>query len=555
MRRGRMGARGTWGGWCLFLLGWASSFAADNDLAARVVLLANRDDRDSVRVAEHYAEARGVPRENIIALKMSRAETITWNEFIATIWEPLMAELVKRTWIDAIGMDLKDSMGRTKYAVSGHRISYLVTCRGVPLRVLHDPKHYAAVPPLTERSIFRTNEGAVDTELTLLVKPNYPVNAFVSNPLFRDERPTEMELRQLVKVTRLDGPSFEQVTRMIDQAVSAERTGLLGRAYVDIGGVHASGDQWMEAVAKRLDEAGFDVDVDRDRKTFPASARFDSPVLYFGWYSGRADGPFALPGFRFPPGAVAMHIHSYSAATVRSDKNNWVGPLLARGATATVGNVFEPYLELTHRPDFLLRALARGDTFGDAAFYALRVVSWQSIAVGDPLYRPFAVTFEKQWANRANLPLRLGGHVVVRRMRELEAEGKADEALAVARAAQRERPSVVVGLALAQRLQAAGDMKAAADALGFFPHLESLPADEWGLAQQAAELLSAGGKAAEGVRVYRNLLRARGIPRGLRRTWLPDAINVTLAARDSRQADVWRKELAKINEEILQEKK
>ncbi len=542
-------------GWWVVVLGWAGSLAAAEDLASRVVLLANRENRDSMRVAEHYADTRGVPRENIVALPVSRAETITWNEFVATIWEPLMSELVRRQWIDAIGMELKDSLGRRKYAVSGHRISYLVICHGVPLRVMHDPQHYAEVRPLTDRSIFRTNEGAVDSELTLLVKPNYPVNAFVNNPLFRVDRVGEMELRQLVKVTRLDGPSFDQVIRMIDHAVSVERTGLLGRAYVDIGGVHASGDQWMEAVARRLEEERFDVEVDRGRSTIPAAARFDSPALYFGWYSGRADGPFVLPGFRFPPGAVAMHIHSYSAATIRSEKDNWVGPLLARGATATVGNVFEPYLELTHRPDFLLRALVRGDTFGDAAYYALRAVSWQSIAVGDPLYRPFAVKLEEQWGNRVKLPLRLGGHAVVRRMLQLEAEGKEEEALAVARSAQRERPSVAVGMALAQRLRTAGDLRGAADVLGFFPHLENQPTDEWALTQQAAEWLSEGGKPGDGVRVYRNLLRAKGIPRALRLKWLPEAIAVAHAAKEGRQAQAWQKELAGINEEILREKR
>jgi len=546
-------SRRRWWGW-LLMLGWAGTLAAADDPASRVVLLANRDSRDSMRVAEHYAEVRGVPRENIIALKMSRAETITWNEFVATIWEPLMAELVTRRWIDAIGMELKDSLGRTKYAVSGHRISYLVVCHGVPLRVMHDPQHYAEVRPLTDRNIFRTNEGAVDSELTLLPKPNYPVNAFVNNPLFRVDRVREADLNQVVKVARLDGPSLDQVIRMIDQAVEVERTGLLGRAYVDIGGAHASGDQWMEAVARRLEEERFDVDVDRNRSTIPASARFDSPVLYFGWYSGRADGPFVLPGFRFPPGAVAMHIHSFSAATLRSEKDNWVGPLLARGVTATVGNVFEPYLELTHRPDFLLRALARGDTFGDAAYYALRAVSWQSIAVGDPLYRPFAVKLDEQWENRAKLPLRLGGHAVVRRMLELEAEGKPEEAMAVARSTQKERPSVAVGIAMAQRLRAAGDLRGAAEVLGFFPHLENRPADEWALTQQAAEWLSEGGRTADGVRVYRNLLRTRGLPRDLRLKWLPQAIATAIAAKDNRQAQAWQKELAAINEEILREK-
>ena len=132
----------------LFLLLSVSAPAAD-DLASRMVLLANSEDRDSVRVAEHYAEKRGVPRENIVALPMSRAETISWTEFVGTVWGPLMAELVRRDWIEGIPMELADAVGRKKYAVSGHRIAYLVVCRGVPLRIMHDPQHYVATPPFT----------------------------------------------------------------------------------------------------------------------------------------------------------------------------------------------------------------------------------------------------------------------------------------------------------------------------------------------------------------------------------------------------------------------
>jgi uncharacterized protein (TIGR03790 family) len=118
-------------------------------------------------------------------------------------------------------------------------------------------------------------------------------------------------------------------------------------------------------------------------------------VLYFGWYAATVNGPFTVPGFRFPPGTLAMHIHSFSAATLRDAATGWCGPLLARGVTATVGNVFEPYLQLTHRPDYLLRALARGENFGDAVYYAQPALSWNTIAIGDPLYRPFSRNVSK----------------------------------------------------------------------------------------------------------------------------------------------------------------
>ena len=528
----------------LFLV--CGGLRAADDLAQRVVLLANSDDRDSVRIAEHYAAARGVPRENIVALPMARGETVSWADFIRTIWEPLEQRLVAAGWIDAIPMHLVDAAGRTKYAVSGNRISYLVVCRGVPLRVLHDAALYVPHAPLTDRSIFRTNAGAVDSELSLLARPNYPINAFVSNPLYRDDRPMPLEREQVVKVSRLDGPTPEDAMALVDHAIEAEKTGLLGRAYVDIGGIDRTGDQWFESVVKQLEALGFDTQVDRARSTFPVGVRFDAPVLYFGWYAGKPVGPFTLPDFRFPPGAIALHIHSYSAATVRSKNDNWVGPLVARGVTATVGNVFEPYLQLTHRPDLLLRALARGDTWGDAVYYSLQVLSWQTMAIGDPLYRPFAVEFSQQWERRAELPLRLGGYVTVRKMKELEEAGRDDEALALARQAQRERPSVIVGLALAERLQAAGQVKEAATALGFVTFLENYPADEWTLMHQAAQVLVQCEDAPAALKVYRNLLGTRSLPAELKRSWLADALETAMAAGDRVQADAWRKEFSEL---------
>jgi hypothetical protein len=112
-------------------------------------------------------------------------------------------------------------------------------------------------------------------------------------------------------------------------------------------------------------------------------------ALYFGWYAEHADGPFLHPAFRFRRGAVACHIHSFSASTIRSDRQNWCGPLLARGACGVLGNVFEPYLPLTAALDTFTERLLAGYTLAEAAWMSTRGLSWMSIVLGDPLYRPF----------------------------------------------------------------------------------------------------------------------------------------------------------------------
>lgn len=517
--------------------------AAEGNLAARVVLLANSADPDSLRVARHYAEVRGVPPENIIALKLPLAESITWREFVVALWEPLLDELLRAKWVDAIPMALTDRVGRRKLAVHGHRIGALVTCRGVPLKIEHDPALDLGTP-LTQRAEFRTNAGAVDSELSLLAQPNYPIAAFVPNPLFQKENPDALERLQVVRVSRLDGPTVEDALGLVDRAVAAERTGLLGRAYVDMGGIHGAGDRWLEALAIQLESLGWAPAVDRDPATLSATARCDAPVLYFGWYASDLNGPFALPGFRFPPGAIAFHIHSYSAGTLRSTTSGWTGPLVARGVTATVGNVFEPYLEQTHRPDLFFRALARGATLVEAAYFSLPALSWQAMLIGDPLYRPFAVSWETQVQTLATAPPRLTSYAVLRRVNASVASGRRDEALALARSMQRTVPSLALGLALSRLLSEAGDDDSAANALGFVSLLTTIPTDEWALAREAALQLERLGRPVRAVELWRSLLATESLPSELRVTWLPEARRAAQTAFDLTQAIAWERALA-----------
>ena len=529
----------------LAVLGAPARLAADDrDLAKRVVILANESEADSVRLARYYADQRGVPPGNIIALPMPADETIGWPEFIAAIYQPLQDALVARGWIDAFATTLTDSLGRKRYGISDHRISYLVVCRGVPLRVSHEPRFYADEPRLALRPEFRTNQGAVDSELTMLAHSTYNINGWVPNPLFRVERRPLLENEPVVKVARLDGPTYDDARRLVDHALEAERTGLLGRYHVDVRGPHPDGERWLELTAGRLAELGFDGDVNRAGGTLPVGARFDAPVLYFGWHASDLSGPMALDGFRFPPGAIALHIHSFSARTLRSATAGWCGPLVARGVTATFGNVFEPYLQLTLQPQLLVRALSAGRTLGDAAYYALPALSWQTVIIGDPLYRPFAVTLDAQRAHLATLPPPLAPYVLLRQARLLDLEKKDAKARRVLEDGLREHPGLVLGLELARRMMAAGDKTGAARVLAAVPVPETFTLDEAPLAHQAAKLLADAGAAPGAVAVYQAMLRDEALGADWRAAVLRDAVGAALAAGDRNQADAWGKELA-----------
>lgn len=487
----------------LLLFFGALPLAAADGLEQRVVILANSRQPESIALARFYAEQRGVPADNLVALPMPEAESITWRQFVDEVWQPVQDELIRRGWVDGTVSDLLDRFGRRRIAPTGHRIAYLVTCRGVPLRIYNDPTLLEADPKRKVPGQFNKNEAAVDSELSLIAFGNHETTGLIANPLLAQDGPSTLDAAQVVKVSRLDGPTWESARRLVTSALAAERTGLAGRYYVDLKGPHAEGDQWLAAVRTQLDALGFDGDVEDTRANFTVASRFDAPVLYFGWYAGGVNGPFLREGFQFPPGAIALHIHSFSAQTLHSDRSAWCGPLVARGVTATLGNVFEPYLQLTHRPNLLLRALATGRNFGDAAYYSLPALSWQAIAIGDPLYRPFQAE-----QHPGELPPSLLGYAVIRDALLLARKGQRSEAEAHLRVRMRDQPSLPVALALARLLATGPEPRAAAAVLEFAALLPEPRPDDWPLMREAAQLLARHGAAPVALKVYASLARA-----------------------------------------------
>ena len=248
----------------------------------------------------------------------------------------------------------------------------------------------------------------------------------------------------------------------------------------------------------------------------PVTARFDAPVLYFGWYAADIKGPFMLPGFRFPPGAIAVHIYSFSAHTLHSSTKGWCGPLVARGVTATVGNVYEPYLELLHRPELLVEALSRGTTFVEAAYFALPALSWQSIAIGDPLYRPFGMSLAAQESHLVGMSEDQRDFVAIRRARLMTLEGNAAGALRLLQARLSVHRGLALGLTVSTVVASVGDRDSAGSSLEFAPKIASYPQGDVEVAHQVAQQLLHCGRGSDAVAVYMHLLSGTGMERQVR---------------------------------------
>jgi uncharacterized protein (TIGR03790 family) len=361
-----------------------------------VVLIYNARMPDSKDVANHYAARRNVPGRQILGLKLPTSETMSRTEYREQLQEPLLKFLEKnKLFVYPPARDGNDEKDQRPIAA---KVRYAVLCYGVPLRIAEDP---TLADPGAEKIAepLRRNGAAVDSELcTLPVKnPSAPLAGPLVNRLYAKVGALLNPTNGLLMVARLDGPSAAVARALVDKALDAETNGLWGRAYFDLRGItngeYKKGDDWIRGAAEITHRFGFETVADNKPETFSAAFPMSQIALYAGWYDANASGPFARPNVEFMPGAFAYHLQSFSAQTLRSTTEHWCGPLLAAGATATMGSIDEPFLDGTPNVEiFFAGWLPGGFTFGEAAYASQRVVSWQTTVIGDPLYRPFGKT-------------------------------------------------------------------------------------------------------------------------------------------------------------------
>ena len=374
----------------VLLAGLLPALAGTRDSGSTVVLF-NTNDPDSKSLAQYYASRRNIPPAQVVGLDCPVMEEIQRSDYESTIAAPLRKIFRSKGWWK-LG---RDPTGQT--VVSSSTIHYVAIMRGMPLKIAPSP----TIPPSDlipglPQEIASRNDASVDSELTTLGMPLPSPAGIFPNPYFRrfTRIVDDPVYPGLLLPARLDGPTPFIVRAMIDDSLAAEREGLYGWSYVDGRGItsggYAEGDQWMGNLVVSMRAQGLPVIFDNNPPTFPPGFPVTDAAVYFGWYAGSVDGPFADAAFQFRPGAVAVHLHSFSAATLRSVTANWCGPLLARGAAATLGNVYEPYLSLTANFDVFQDRLMAGFTLAESGWMSQRALSWMGVVIGDPLYRPYA---------------------------------------------------------------------------------------------------------------------------------------------------------------------
>jgi uncharacterized protein (TIGR03790 family) len=371
-----------------------------------VVVVYNTRVPESKEIAEYYAQRRAVPKDHLFGFSMTTNQEMSRIEFRESLQSPL-AKALEDTHLWHIGSVIvpatTNKARHVEWRVTQSKIRYLTLCYGIPLRIgeasnIHEDIDETARPEL------RRNVAAVDSELALLpmCEMKLPISGPLRNWTYTSTNSAWLHpTNGVLLVARLDGPNAAIARGLVDKAMEAETNGLWGRAYFDMRNSldpnMKQGDDWIRGASEICRRLGFETIVDTNADTFPPDFPMSQIAIYMGWYAENVCGPFARPTVEFMPGAFAYHLHSFSGDDLRTTTSRWVGPLLAKGATATMGCVAEPYLGGT--PDlavFAARFVFQGYSFGEAACACQPVLSWQTTVVGDPLYRPFGKNADLQ---------------------------------------------------------------------------------------------------------------------------------------------------------------
>jgi uncharacterized protein (TIGR03790 family) len=372
-----------------------------------ILVIANSRMSGSVDIAQYYMEKRNIPKSHLLKLSLSLKETMSREEYDRKLKKPVLAvlsRLHKETKIAAIvliyGVPLKVAPEVPDWDVK-EQIKTLSELR----ENIVQKDQYSAEEKNEKKQEMRkqidqlmnTNQrAAVDSELALLQVEKYELGGWIKNPYFIGFQGLQLPITKnhVILVSRLAGPDEETVYRLINDTLWAEKEGLQGKAYFDArwkapsekglsgyklydGSLHKT----AELVGQRME-----VELDEKSDLFPENS-CSGAALYCGWYSLAK----YVDSFEWQRGAIGYHMASAECSTLKKKESEvWCLKMLQKGVAATIGPVYEPYIQGFPLPEIFFSHLIDGYmSLGESYLVALPYFSWQMVLVGDPLYQPF----------------------------------------------------------------------------------------------------------------------------------------------------------------------
>lgn len=333
--------------------------AAPSPEGRRVLVVANQNDPDSVRLASYYANKRGVPKENIVLVQTTTAERVPLTAYEKEIKGPIKATLAK-----------------TK-----NPIDFILLMRGLPLR------NAEAFGNSIDSLLM--SDGMATQKLT--VAPN--TFDIAPNPYFGKDEPFTHAKFGFYLVCRLDGYTADDARALVDRSLAAKPNKgpfLFAKAQNRKAGNFGELQATLDNAASLLRTKGLDVVLDEGGR-FASS---DRPVAgYATW--GSNDGAFkqeTYASLRFLPGAICETFVSTSGRTFRKpvpEGQSVIADLIAQGVTGVKGYIGEPYTLALAKADILFDRYTSGRNLAESFYAASAVTHWKDVVIGDPLCAPY----------------------------------------------------------------------------------------------------------------------------------------------------------------------
>jgi len=337
-----------------------------------VLLVVNKSSPESLAIGKYYAERRTISSGNICFIKTPPEEKISRQVYDFDVEKPVAKCLKSRKLVE--------------------QVTYIVTTLGVPLGINGTSGRDATM-------------AAVDSELAALYPDlhgkNHDLPGPLPNPfLGRRDEPFRHPRFPMYLVCRLAAYDVDEVKQMIDHSLEAENR---GRVVIDMKSAEDSkGNDWLRNAA---------ILVPRDRLVFDESETVlygqTDVIAYASWGSNDPNRKKRFLGFHWLPGAIMTEYVSSNGRTFKRPPDTWnittwsdrassfwagspqslTADYIHEGATGASGHVYEPFLNGTPRPDYLIPAYLSGRNLAESYYLSIPALSWQNIVVGDPLCR------------------------------------------------------------------------------------------------------------------------------------------------------------------------
>lgn len=399
----------------LFLLNWPMGVHAGGG-PENVLLVVNPNSPTSLCIANHYAQLRQIPSDNVVYIPWNpKAESASIDAFRKQILLPILQTINKRRlgeqidqiiyssdfpWAIGLATDTKrflEDMRRSQPASAESKSGEKQPPRPIEWPVTLGP--VGSINGLTYlwQPVIAGNPAYFDPRINRYMRLPSIGQTDVPSEAFRGNRQYDPRgdvvasggvryfLSTMLGVTAGRGNSLDEVLSYLRRSAAADGTNPKGTIYFvrnkDIRS-RVRHDLFPTAVLE-LKKLGIKADI------VEGTVPLNKPDVQ-GVTMGTASFDWKASGSTILPGAICEHFTSYGGVLTKGASQTPLSEFLRYGAAGASGTVAEPMALAQKFPSPMIQVhYARGCTLAEA-FYESVQAPYQLLIVGDPLCRPWA---------------------------------------------------------------------------------------------------------------------------------------------------------------------